>query len=227
MEARCTPESQLIATVAHELRNPLASLRLSLDMLVNDFDDLPADSAFELIQRAQTSVGWLYSLTENLTCGFDDLALGTVDVVECIREACHLVRASLHVRQQSVRVCGPDQAFVVADRVRLAQIVANLLSNASRYSVDGDEFVIDVMSQGDAMTVSVSDHGPGISAADQRRIFDAFVRAPGAASGGVGLGLAIVQDLVSRMGGKVGVISAPDDGATFWFTLKSDMGSHR
>src|SRR5882762_4340922 len=60
-------EKHLLAIVAHELRNPLASLRLSLDMLVNDFDELEPESALRLIRRARRSASWLQSLTENLT----------------------------------------------------------------------------------------------------------------------------------------------------------------
>lgn len=220
------PEAHLIATVAHELRNPLASLRMSLDMLVHEFDDLPAESAYELIQRAQRSVGWLYSMTENLTCGASDLTTSTVDVVACIREASHLLRASLHLRQQTVRICAPATVCVAGDSVRITQVVTNLLGNASRYSIERDEFQVDVR-LGEVVRVSVTDHGPGISYADQRRIFQAWVRANAAVSGGMGLGLNIVQDLVHRMGGEVGVSSTPGAGATFWFTLKSDMASHR
>src|SRR5579864_2750238 len=221
MDGGRAPDSQLIATVAHELRNPLASLRMSLDMLVHEFDELPAESALELIQRAQRSVGWLYSMTENLTCGATDVRTSAVDVVACIREAMHLVRASLHLRHQRVHVSGPASAYILGDPVRVTQVVANLLSNASRYSVEGDEFQVDIRVVGECLRVTVTDHGPGISHEDHQRIFAAWVRSSAAAAGGLGLGLNIVQDLATRMGGQVGVSSTPGAGATFWFTLQT------
>src|SRR5689334_4775774 len=86
-------ESALLATVAHELRNPLASLRLSLDMLVTDFDELSPQSAATLLQRAQRSVAFLNGLVENLSssaaveAGRLDVRPTTVNLVECVEEA--------------------------------------------------------------------------------------------------------------------------------------------
>jgi len=219
-------EKSLLDTVAHELRNPLTSLRLSLDMLINDFDELEPQAALRLVQRAQRSASWLQTLTENLTSaacvesGHLDVQLRTLDVLECLEQAVLLVHAVLEQRHQTV--CFSSTAastMAVADPARTVQVVANLLSNASRYSVEGDEIELHVSSVGQQLRVRVTDHGPGISPEDQQRIFGAWVRVEGSAPGGLGLGLNIVQNLVQQQGGRVGIDSTLGQGATFWFTL--------
>ena len=219
--------ADLLATVAHELRNPLTSLRLSLDMLLNDFDELQPEAALRLIQRAQRSACWLQGLTENLTsaaavdAGRLEVHTSTVDLRECVEEAILLVRGLLEQRTQSVRfVEVAPSTKVVADRTRVTQVLANLLSNASRYSVAGDVIELHVSAVGRQLRVRVTDHGPGISPEDQERIFGAWERAEATTKpGGLGLGLSIVRGLVQRLGGRVGVESMLGQGATFWFTL--------
>jgi signal transduction histidine kinase len=221
-------ESRLLATVAHELRNPLTSLRLSLDMLVTDFDELPTDNVLHLIQRAQRSVAFLNGLVENLNssaaveAGKLEVRPTTVELHACIDEAVSLVQALLAERRQSVRVFAADEeCLVVGDRARIIQVIANLLSNACRYSVEGDTIEVHVTTTQQRVRVRVTDHGPGISPADQERIFGAWQRGGSAAPGGLGLGLNIVQNLVQQLGGRVGVESTFGEGATFWFTLPS------
>jgi signal transduction histidine kinase len=223
-----TGESALLATVAHELRNPLASLRLSLDMLVADFDELPAERKQLLIERARKSVAFLGGLVENLTCGAAiqaghlQVKASTVELGSCVHEAIALVQSLLALRGQTAHVCSAEDAtFVTGDRARIIQVIANLLSNASRYSVDNDVIEIHITSNAHHVRVRVIDHGPGISPEDQQRVFSAWVRGESAAPGGLGLGLglSIVQNLVQQLGGRVGVESALGQGATFWFTL--------
>jgi two-component system, NtrC family, sensor histidine kinase KinB len=219
-------EKHLLATVAHELRNPLASLALSLDLLVNDFDDLDPDAALRLVRRAQRSARFLQGLAENLTssacveAGRMDVRTSPVELIECIEEAVLLVHSLLDERGQRVRfTCSAPATIAVADRARTIQVVANLLTNASRYSVEGDEIELHLSMVGRHLRVRVTDHGPGISPEDQQRIFGAWVRGEGSGGGGLGLGLSIVQSLVQQQGGRIGVDSAVGQGATFWFTL--------
>ena len=223
-----TAESRLLATVAHELRNPLASLRLSLDMLVQDFEELEPDAALRLIRRAQRSACWLQTLASNLTstasaeAGQLEVRIEPVELLECIEQAVLLVHALLDQRGQQVRfTTAPSLSStrVLADPARVTQVIANLLTNASRYSVEGDQIEVHVSRVGQSVWVRVTDHGPGISPHDQQRIFGAWVRAEGSAPGGLGLGLSIVQNLIQMQGGRVGVESVLGQGATFWFTL--------
>lgn len=219
-------DGHLLATVTHELRNPLASLRLSLEMLVADFDDLEPAAALRLIQRAQHSSRWLQALTDNLTsaacieAGRLDTRAEPVDVLDCVNEAASLVDGLLRGRGQHVRItCSASSSTAMADGDRTIQVVANLLTNASRYSIHGDEIEVHVSTVGHQVRVRVTDHGPGITPEDQQRIFGAWVRGADSPSGGLGLGLSIVQSLVQQQGGRVGVESILGHGASFWFTL--------
>lgn len=219
-------ESNLIATVAHELRNPLTSLRLSLDMLVSEFDELDPQHALRLLKRAQLSANYLQGLTENLSSSAA-IAAGNlqsqrrpINLQPCIDQAVSLVHGLLEQKGQTIRaLIDSASTSVIADPSRVTQIVANLLANASRYSVDRDEIEIHLSSLGSYVRLRVTDHGPGISPCDQERIFGAWVRTDDAQPGGLGLGLSIVQNLVEQQGGRVGVESALGHGASFWFTL--------
>src|SRR5207248_1201286 len=134
---------------------------------------------------------------------------------QCIEDAVLLVHCLLEQRGQKVRFT-TRTAWVTADAARLVQVIANLLTNASRYSVEGDEIEVHLSMLGSYVRVRVTDHGPGISPEHQERIFGAWVRAEGAAPGGLGLGLSIVQNLVQQHGGRVGVESTLGAGASFW-----------
>jgi signal transduction histidine kinase len=230
LDARRRPapgrDKHLLATVAHELRNPLASLRLSLDMLVHDFEELEPDAAVRLLRRAQRSALFLQGLAENLTssacleAGRMGVRTARVELTECLEDAVLLVQGLLQERRQRVRfTCSAPATVAVADRARTIQVVANLLTNASRYSVEGDEIELHLSQVGHHLRVRVTDHGPGISPEDQQRIFGAWVRGDGVGGGGLGLGLSIVQSLVQQQDGRVGVESVLGQGATFWFTL--------
>jgi signal transduction histidine kinase len=205
---------------------------MSLDMLVREFDQLEPTSLLRLIRRAQRSASWLQSLTENLTsvaaveAGHLEVRPRTMDVRECVEDAILLVHSLLEQRGQSIRfTCAAASTLVHADPARVVQVIANLLTNASRYSVEGDVIELHLSASSQHVRVRVTDHGPGISPEDQQRIFGAWVRGESSTPGGLGLGLSIVQNLIQRHGGRVGVDSAVGQGASFWFTLPTGDAS--
>jgi signal transduction histidine kinase len=223
---RPAPADTILATVSHELRNPLTSLRLSLDLLIGGLDDMDRDTTLEVLRRALRGACWLQTLTDNLTStssmadGHLEVRADTIDVLDAAKSAVALVQCLLDHRRQQVRiVTASDQQLVHADPVRVTQVLANLLANAARYSVDGDEIEVHVGRHGDQVEVRIVDHGPGIAPTEQARIFDRYVRGSEVRSGGLGLGLSIVRSLVERQGGQVGLESVQGSGATFWFTL--------
>jgi signal transduction histidine kinase len=225
-------DTGLLATVVHELRNPLASLRLSIDMAMSDLNKLEPQALMALLQRAHRSACWLQTLTENLSStacletGRLEIRPTAVDLLECVESAVLFVGSLLEQRQQQVRLTSSASSTVAfADPARVVQIVANLLTNACRYGADGDTIEVHISSVGRQLRVWVSDHGPGIAPQEQERIFSRWVRGEQAVRGGLGLGLSIVRTLVEDQGGRVGVQSTVGQGARFWFTLPRPSGA--
>jgi signal transduction histidine kinase len=140
---------------------------------------------------------------------------------DMVAEAADLVRPSLEVRQQALRT-GPGVAglSVLADPRRAVHILLNLLNNASKFSPEGSEILVDAARHGPEVTVRVCDHGAGIPAEQLGRLFERFYRgASTPAQPGVGLGLAIAKAMVEAHDGRIGVDSQVGSGTTVWFTL--------
>jgi len=221
--------TEVLATLGHELRTPLATLRATLELLA----DLPAAGAEAerraLLPRLERSLGWLERLVENLTTaalaqsGHLPLRRAPVRLDRCLEGAVSLLRPLLERRGQAVALrCASPGPWVAADPVGLGQVLVNLLSNASAYSPPGAEITVAVAAAAGAVEVRVHDRGPGVPRCEQGRIFRPYARgraARASGAGGVGLGLHIVQTLVHLHGGTVGVRSAPGQGACFWFRL--------
>ncbi len=120
------------------------------------------------------------------------------------------------------RVPGLDHAAVLADSDRLMQVMTNLLSNAIKFSPKGEIVTVEIQQAGQSYRVCVSNPGEGIPDEFRDRIFSRFAQADASSTreqGGTGLGLHIVKEIVTRLGGDVGFDSRPGEGAMFWFTL--------
>ena len=208
-------KDEFLATLAHELRNPLAPLRTALDILQLT-DDAETASRLHAIMARQ--VDQLTRLVEDLmevsriTRGNVQLRTADIDLRDVVRAAIETSRPLLDERGQVLRVDLPASPLPVeGDAMRLAQALVNLLNNAARYGRAGGHVWLRGWRDGDRVALSVRDDGIGIAADKLQSIFQPFTqleRETREAQGGLGIGLSLVRSLVERHGGEVSARSA-------------------
>ncbi len=213
---------RLLDDLAHELRGPLTSLGLTIDM----YKDLTPEQLDDLMMRASRAVAHLQSLVDDMLdsrsiqAGLFQVDQEPVPWPELAAAAVEAAQPLLETARQRVE-SQPDKTVVVmADRSQVVRAIYNLLSNASKYSPTGSTIELRAHRAGPEVRIEVADQGPGIPVEHQARLFERFYRvASNRQMPGVGLGLAIVKGIVDGHRGQVGVDSEPGKGSTFWFTL--------
>ncbi len=210
----------MVADIAHELRTPLTVMRGRLEAMEDGVVELSLEEVRDLL--AQVLV--LSRLVEDLRtlsladAGRLSLHVEEVDLADLARLAAASYRVQADAKKVRLDVAAPATAPVRADRERMMQVIGNLLDNALRHTPEGGSVVIGVTLQARTVTLEVRDTGPGIPPGQERRIFERFVRTDDArsrASGGSGIGLAIVKALVELHRGVVNASNAPGGGAVF------------
>jgi PAS domain S-box-containing protein len=221
-------KDEFLATLAHELRNPLAPLRNSLHVLrARPGDPATAERVLGMMDR-QVSV--LVRLVDDLleisriSRGKIVLHRERLALADAVQAAVETVRPLVEAAGHQLTVSLPaDPVWLDADRVRLAQVIANLLSNAAKYTPGGGAIALDVRLEDAMVELAVRDTGVGIPSEELERIFDLFVQVDQSrarAQGGLGIGLTLVRKLVELHGGLVTASSAgPGEGSTFTVRL--------
>jgi diguanylate cyclase (GGDEF)-like protein len=216
------------AMVAHELRNPLTPIRMAAELLNHDRADGPTLAKLQVIIRRQ--VTHMAKLIDDLldgsrlSAGKFRLECRPIEMADIFDQAVETCRPAMELRLQRFTMQLPSGPLgVYGDPVRLSQVFSNLLSNASKYTPHGGEITLSVKVLDHAMAITVSDDGIGISAAALPKIFDLFIQDPGALAlynGGLGIGLAVVRELVEAHGGTVvGRSAGKNLGSEFIVTL--------
>jgi signal transduction histidine kinase len=212
-----------IVNAAHELRTPLTNLQGYLEAL-RDGVIAPTPEQFgSLYEEAQRLVRLSHSLDalSDSEPGDRLAACQDIDLPQAVRSAFEVARPAFEAKAIEVDMRIPEGLVARAEPDGLAQVLANLLQNASRYTPRGGRATIDVEGNRNRVLISITNTGDGIPAADLPRVFDRFYRVEksrDAARGGAGIGLAIVKQLVEAFGGRVG---ADSNGhmTRFWFSL--------
>jgi signal transduction histidine kinase/CheY-like chemotaxis protein len=217
-------KSVFFAAVTHELRTPLSGALGAADLLA-DTTLAPDQSAYLTAVRdsAAHALGLIDDILDltRLEAGRLELRPGPVDLRQLVEHVCEVLAPRAADRDltltHAIDAAIPEQ--IEADEARLKQILFNLAGNAVKFTETGG-VLITVDEIGDEFRLTVRDSGPGISANDQKRLFEHFERgaAERQAAPGAGLGLAMVKRLAEAMGGSVGVKSDLGDGALFWVT---------
>jgi signal transduction histidine kinase len=211
--------TDLAASFAHELRTPLAGQRLLLDSLLSGLPKTPGQEKHYL-QRARRSNQRLGSLAEQFLT-FSRLDRGVLRIERSDTNVRELVEEILGAREQDfdeTLIEVPDSLVAFVDRDALGSIIGNLVENAWKYSPE-EKWLAVRASQGDAqLLVEVEDHGLGLDAKQQRRVFRQFWRADTGLDrkvDGLGLGLTIVARLAEAHGGRIELESTPGQGSVF------------
>jgi signal transduction histidine kinase len=220
---------QFLANVAHEFRTPLSALEASIELLLDQTPDLSLTELQELHTSLHLGILGLHTLVDNLLESANiearrfRISLQNADLGAVFAEAAQTMQPLLTKYGQRLTVELPmDIPVVRADPRRTAQVLINLLSNASRYGPPDAEIVLQVTSDDQYACISVIDQGPGIPSEQKVNLFRRFVfpHADDAVSqAGAGLGLSVVKAIIEAQGGQVGVKDQPTGGSVFWFTI--------
>ncbi len=209
-------KDEFLAMLAHELRNPLAPIRNGVSILQLDASADP--DAREVLDMMDRQVEQMVRLVDDLLDvsrilrGKIGLRREVLDLPTLIKQAAETAQPLIDTHHHELTLTfGPGPMHVYGDATRLAQVFANLLNNAAKYTDSGGRIRVDVQSDGDgSITTSVQDNGMGISADMLTRVFDLFSQAERSldrSQGGLGLGLTLVRRLVEMHGGSVDVSS--------------------
>jgi PAS domain S-box-containing protein len=220
-------KDEFLAMLAHELRNPVAPILSVAEALkhLQGHDDRQR----ALVGIVQRQASHLSRLLDDLldvariTQGRIELRREVVALCDCVAAAIESIEPLVRARQQALRVEQEQSLFLDADRVRIAQCIGNLLSNAAKYSEPGSEIFLRTRRDGNQAVLTVHDDGAGIAPELLPHVFDLFAqgeRALDRAQGGLGIGLTVTRKLVQMHGGDIGVVSeGRGRGATFTIHL--------
>ena len=230
-EALETTRQKFISNVSHELKTPVTAIRIAAENLqeehLNQTARFTAQSIMRSVDRLTLLLGDLSELSR-IESGALHLAPVRLELTAFLDTLIRDLQpqGSDYGVQLALDVDAPPGAVILADPLRLHQVIENLVSNALKFSPPGGQVDLSVRITGQGQIWEVRDQGPGIPEAEQVRIFERFYRAQAAkAKPGTGLGLAIVKHLCRLMGGEVTVESRPGEGAIFRVILPLHLGS--
>ena len=217
-------KDEFLATLAHELRNPLAPMRNALHALRIAGPDAPAAGQMHAMMERQ--VNHMVRLVDDLlevsriTRGKIELRMEQVDLAAVVRAAVETSRPLIDAGGHALHIgLPPEPVALRADPVRLAQVIGNLLNNAAKYTPRGGHIRLEVRPGGGEVELEVRDDGVGIPHDMLGKVFDLFTQVDhtrAAAQGGLGIGLTLVRHIVELHGGRIEATSpGPDRGSSF------------
>lgn len=219
-------KNDLVATVAHEFRTPLTSLRMSIHLCLEEVVGPLTAKQTELLAAAREDCERLQAFIDDLLdlarlqAGRLPMRKVKLSVRELLESAVAEQQSS--AQQKQVTLCISTQLTteqVPADPERLPLVFGNLIANAIRHTPEGGTVTVAARLVEHRLRFEIKDSGPGIPTEYQREVFQKFFRIPGGVSGAAGLGLSIAKEIVEAHGGEIGVESEPGSGATFYFLL--------
>ena len=220
-------KTNFIATVSHELKTPIASIKLSLQLLQNNKTGDLNDDQKQLVesikddsQRLLKITGELLNLSQ-LETGNIQLNIEKSNPHEIVNYAVEAVKVQADQKQIKLVIHADENLEdVKADSEKTGWVLINYLSNAITYSSEKSTILIKLKNENDQIVFQVIDTGKGIDARYKDKVFDKYFQIPGSQKSGTGLGLAISKEFIEAQNGIIGVESNLGLGSTFWFSLK-------
>ncbi len=222
-------KTNFIATISHELKTPISSIKLSLKLLsderighLNQEQQQLIGNIMEDSQRLLTITGELLDLAQVET-GHIQLNIQSTDPQAILDYSLEAVKIPARQKQVNIQIdLVQNMPLILADQEKTAWVLINLLSNALRYSPEKGNIMLTIKETENQVEFSVLDFGKGIEEQYRKLIFDRFFRVPSEINfekNGSGLGLSISKDFIESQGGSIGVESTVDQGSRFWFAL--------
>ena len=221
-------KTNFIATVSHELKTPISSIKMSLKLLDDQRIGALNNEQKELVTHLRNDTDRLLTITGELLnmaqveSGQIQLNLQPVTPGEIVNYAVNALQVTAEQRRITLQIDLPENLLQVrADPDKASWVLVNFLSNAVRHSPEEGRIEVSAKSVEKGVEFRVRDYGAGIRPEHRHRVFDRYFRAPGSGgqASGTGLGLAISSEFIQSMNGQIGLDTTVTDGASFWFTL--------
>jgi signal transduction histidine kinase len=219
-------KNDLVATVAHEFRTPLTSLRMAVHLCTEQVAGPLTDKQADLLHAAREDCDRLQAMVDDLL-DLSRIESGRVELYPLPTAVPGLIESAIEGHKAEADAAGLHlsadyplpEVRVLADHERIGHVFSNLIGNAVRHTSKEGSVKLSAHLSNGAVRFSVTDTGTGIPREYQERIFEKFFRVPETGPRGTGLGLYIAKEIVQGHGGDIGVESEPGKGSTFWFTL--------
>jgi signal transduction histidine kinase len=221
-------KSQFLANMSHELRTPLNAVLGYTKLILNNIYGQVPEKIHDVLQRVEQSGRHLLGLINDvldlskMEAGQFTLSLEDYSMKHVVQTARSAMEPLAAEKKLALKVTvPPDLPLAKGDPRRVTQVLLNLMGNAIKFTEAG-EVRVEVTASGGNFIAAVADTGPGISPADQEKIFEEFQQVDSSSTrkkGGTGLGLSIAKRIIELHGGRIWVESNPGEGSTFWFTL--------
>ncbi len=221
-------KNDIVATVAHEFRTPLTSLRMAVHLCTEQVAGPLTDKQAELLHAAREDCDRLQGMVDDFL-DLSRIESGRVELYPLPSEVSALIKNALEDSKADADLKGINlsaalplpSVSVLADHDRIGHVFSNLIGNAVRHTPKGGSITLGAQAVDGSVRFIVADTGTGIAKEYQERVFEKFYRVPESGPKGTGLGLYIAKEIVRAHGGEIGVVSEPEKGCTFWFTLPS------
>ncbi|MFR0678817.1 ATP-binding protein [Dysgonomonas mossii] len=219
-------KTNFIATISHELKTPISSIKMSTQLLEHNATGSLNDEQKQLVEGIKEDSTRLLQITGELLnmsqveTGNIQLNIQSTDPTLIVRYAIDTTKLQAEHKKIKLQVdMEPEIPEIIADAEKTAWVLINFLTNAIRYSMEDSEIVVSLKKDDKGALFSVQDFGKGIDSRYKKKIFERYFQIPGSSKSGSGLGLAISKEFIEGQGGTIGVNSDPGMGSTFFFII--------